>query len=57
MSEPNGRLPAPRKQTPRVPMNTLYTRVVPVAIGLMAVVLLIVLVYVLASALGVRIGY
>jgi hypothetical protein len=57
MSESNGRVPGPRKQTPRVPTNTLYTRVVPVAIGVMAIILLIVLVYVLASALGVRIGY
>ena len=46
--------PAPRRQTPRVPSNVLYTRLVPVAIGVMVFVLLIVIVAVL---LGVGSGY
>lgn len=46
--------PAPRRQTPRVPSNTLYNRLVPIAIGVMVVVLLIVIVAVVA---GVGAGY
>ncbi len=47
----------PRKQTPRIPSNVFYNRIVPIALGVLVIVLVIVLVYVLASALGVRIGY
>ena len=46
--------PAPRKQTPRVPSNVLYNRVVPIAIGVMVIVLLIVIG---AVILGVGSGY
>ena len=42
------------KQTPRVPSNVLYNRIVPVAIGVMVIVLLIVLVIV---ALRIGTGY
>ena len=35
--------PPPRRQTPRVPSNTLYNRLVPVAIGVMVIVLLVVI--------------
>lgn len=45
----NDRSSAPRKQTPRVPANFLYTRVVPIAIGLLLVVLIVVMVAVIAS--------
>ena len=46
--------PAPRKRTPRVPSNVLYNRVVPIAIGVMVIVLLIVIG---AVILGVGSGY
>ena len=46
--------PAPRQQTPRVPSNALYNRVVPIAIGVMVIVLLIVIG---AVILGVGSGY
>ncbi|HET7090073.1 MAG TPA: hypothetical protein VFL17_15660 [Anaerolineae bacterium] len=36
-----------RRQTPRVPSNLLYGKLVPIAIGLMAVILLAVIVAVL----------
>lgn len=44
----------PRQQTPRIPANVLYNRIVPIAIGVMVIVLLIVLAVVL---LGVGTGY
>ena len=46
MNQPGDRLPdAPaRKQTPRVPSNFLYTRLVPIAIGVMSLILLVILV-------------
>ncbi len=40
----------PRKQTPRVPSNVLYNRIVPIAIGLMVLLLLIVIVAVIVGA-------
>ena len=46
--------PAPRRQTPRVPSNVLYNRLVPIALGVMVVVLLIVIV---AVVFGVGSGY
>jgi hypothetical protein len=46
--------PAPRRPTPRVPSNALYNRVVPIAIGVMVLVLLIVI---FAVVLGVGAGY
>ena len=46
--------PDTRRQTPRVPSNTLYNRLVPVAIGVMVVVLLIVVAVVV---LGIGRGY
>lgn len=49
--------PAPRKQTPRVPRNTLYSRIVPIAIGALIVLLLAVIVIVLAPLLGIGGGY
>ena len=47
----------PRRQTPRVPSNFLYAKLVPIAIGVMCVVLLVVIVAVLASLLGISPGY
>ena len=44
--------PKTRKQTPRVPSNFVYDRLVPIAIGVMAIVLLVVVVAVLAPMLG-----
>jgi hypothetical protein len=41
-----------RKQTPRVPSNFLYTKLVPIAIGVMVIVLLSIMVLVLAPLLG-----
>ena len=52
MAEPD----KPRKQTPRVPANFLYSKLVPIAIGLMVVVLLVVIIAVLASLLGLGPG-
>jgi hypothetical protein len=44
----------PRKQTPRIPSNVLYNRLVPIAIGVLVIVMLIVLIGVV---LGIRFGY
>jgi hypothetical protein len=44
------RPPTPRKQTPRVPSNVLYNRIVPIAIGVMAIVLLIVIAAIILGA-------
>jgi len=44
----------PHRQTPRIPANVLYNRIVPIAIGVMVIVLLIVLAVVL---LGVGTSY
>lgn len=44
----------PRQRTPRIPANVLYNRIVPIAIGVMVIVLLIVLAVVL---LGVGTSY
>ena len=44
--------PRQRKQTPRVPSNVLYNKLVPIAIGLMVVVLAVVLLVVLAGLLS-----
>lgn len=49
--------PAPRKQTPRVPRNMLYSRIVPIAIGVLIVLLLALIVIVLAPLLGIGGGY
>lgn len=45
-----------RKQTPRVPANFLYTRLVPLVLGAMVVLLLVVLAAVFASLLGLGPG-
>jgi hypothetical protein len=45
---------APRTQTPRVPSNVFYNRIVPIAIGVMVLLLLIVIV---AVVLGAGAGY
>lgn len=44
----------PRRQTPRVPSNVVYNRLVPIAIGLMVIVLVVVIAVVV---LGVGRGY
>ena len=49
--------PKPRKQTPRVPSNFLFDRLVPLAIGAMVLLLLVVIVVVLLSVLGVGVSY
>ena len=46
--------PGPRQPTPRVPSNVLYNRLIPIAIGVMVIVLLIVIA---AVMLGVGTGY
>lgn len=46
-----------RRQTPRVPSNFLYGKLVPIAIGLMAVILLAVIVAVLLPLFGLGAGY
>lgn len=46
----DNRPPAPRKQTPRVPANTLYNRIVPIAIGLLVLVLVVVIGVVILGA-------
>ena len=53
----NDRSSAPRKQTPRVPSNFLYARLVPIAIGALVVVLIVVMVAVLASLFMPVTGY
>ncbi len=51
MNQPGDRLPdAPaRKQTPRVPSNFLYARLVPIAIGVLVVLLLVIIGVVLVT--------
>lgn len=49
--------PKPRKQTPRVPSNFLFNRLVPLAIGVMVVLLLVVIVVVLLPLFGVDASY
>ncbi|HZY42336.1 MAG TPA: hypothetical protein VFF59_10095 [Anaerolineae bacterium] len=39
----DARPPAPHKQTPRIPSNVLYNRIVPIAIGIMVIMLVIVI--------------
>lgn len=51
---PTNAVPAPRKQTPRVPSNVLYNRIIPIAIGVLVIVLLIVIA---AVVLGAGTGY
>jgi len=46
-----------RRQTPRVPSNVLYDRVVPIALGVLLVLLLVVVGAVLLSLLGLTPGY
>jgi hypothetical protein len=46
-----------RKQTPRVPSNFLYARLVPIAIGVLVIVLIVVMVAVLASLFMPVTGY
>lgn len=42
----------PRKQTPRIPSNALYDRVVPIALVVMGFVLLAVVIIALAGLIG-----
>ncbi len=42
-------LPAAHTQTPRVPSNFLYAKLVPISIAILAVVLVVILVVVLVS--------
>jgi hypothetical protein len=41
--------PAAHKQTPRVPANFLYAKLVPISIAILAMVLVVILVVVLVS--------
>jgi hypothetical protein len=47
----NGSLdrPSTRKQTPRVPSNILYARLVPISIAILTMVLVVIIVVVLVS--------
>ncbi len=47
--EPKPPVTSPRKQTPRVPSNVLYDRIVPIMLVIMAVVLIVV---VIIAAIG-----
>jgi len=44
--------PKPRKQTPRVPSNVLYERIVPIALAVMAIALVIVIVIAVIGLVG-----
>ena len=55
MNQPTN--PNPRKQTPRMPSNVLYEKVVPIAIGLMVVILVLVIAAVVLAPLLSRGGY
>jgi hypothetical protein len=44
--------PPPRKQTPRVPSNLLYDRVVPIVLIVMAVVLIVVVIIGVLGLIG-----
>jgi uncharacterized RDD family membrane protein YckC len=50
--EPKPPATAPRKQTPRVPSNVLYDRIVPIALVVMVVVLIVVVIIALAGLIG-----
>ncbi len=51
----NDKSPTPRRlQTPRIPSNVLYNRVIPIAIGVLVIVLVIVIG---AVILGAGAGY
>jgi hypothetical protein len=45
--------PKPRKQTPRVPTNVFYERIVPMAFAVMAVVLIVIIVVAVIGLVGV----
>lgn len=49
--------PGTRKRTPRVPASFLYQSVVPIALGVMLLLLLAVIVAVLLSLFGLTPGY
>lgn len=51
--EPKPPASSGRKQTPRVPSNTLYDRIVPIALGIMALVLIGVVLVAIVGLLGV----
>ncbi len=51
--EPKPPVSSERKQTPRVPSNVLYDRIVPIALGIMALVLIVVVIVAIAGLLGV----
>jgi hypothetical protein len=50
--EPKPPATSTRKQTPRVPSNVLYDRVVPIALVVMVVVLIVVVIIALAGLIG-----
>jgi hypothetical protein len=57
MNPSSDQSPAARKQTPRVPSNFLYARLVPISIGILVVVLIVIIVVVLASLFGLVPAY
>jgi hypothetical protein len=52
MSRPEEPQPPARKQTPRMPANVLYDRVVPIALVMMGIVLLAVVIIAVAGLIG-----
>jgi hypothetical protein len=50
--EPKSPVPEGRKQTPRMPSNVLYDRVVPIALVVMGLILLAVVVIAVAGLIG-----
>jgi hypothetical protein len=50
LEEPKSPAASTRKQTPRVPSNVLYDRIVPIVLVIVALVLLAVLVVVIVGA-------
>jgi hypothetical protein len=50
--EPQPPTSSSRKQTPRMPANVLYDRIVPSALGIMALVLIVVVIVAVVGLLG-----
>ena len=50
LEEPKPPAPSPRRQTPRVPSNVLYDRIIPIVLVIVALVLLAVLAVVILGA-------
>jgi hypothetical protein len=53
MSQSKKNQPPVRKQTPRMPANVLYDRVIPIALGIMAVALIAVVIVAVIGLLGI----